>query len=149
MECRSIIQTHIKKQWQHKWDEETKGRHLHSIAPTVDDNYRSGLTRQDDINLTRLRLGHCGLASGLFLIGKHADGCCECCGVPETVAHVVMRCPASNRHGSINNIVVTRPVEGSNALAVPSLPEINHNNNNKLLDYVIVNGACLMRGSVR
>ncbi|KAK7918667.1 hypothetical protein WMY93_009951 [Mugilogobius chulae] len=47
----------------------------------------------------------------------------------EDLLRGVEKAKASNRHGSINNIVITRPVEGSNALAVPSLPEINHNNN--------------------
>ena len=41
--------------------------------------------------LTRLRLGHCGLASNLHVVGKHLDGLCEC-GSPETVKHVMLYC---------------------------------------------------------
>lgn len=39
-------------------------------------------------------MGHCGLASGLFLVGKHVDGCCSYCGVSESVTHVLLRCPS-------------------------------------------------------
>lgn len=67
---------------------------MYRIAPTVDVTSRSGLSRQDDIKLTHLRLGHCGFASGLLLIGKHKDGCCEYCGVSETVGHVLLQCPS-------------------------------------------------------
>ena len=46
--------------------------------------------------MTRLRLGHCGLAWDLARMGKHADGLCEC-GVGETVKHVLMECKRYNR----------------------------------------------------
>ena len=47
--------------------------------------------RRDDIVITRLRLGHCGLASCLNIIGKHPDGLCQC-GQLETVQHVLFSC---------------------------------------------------------
>ena len=47
--------------------------------------------RRDGIVLTRLRLGHCGLASCLNIIGKHPDGLCQC-GQQETVQHVLFSC---------------------------------------------------------
>ena len=42
--------------------------------------------------MTRLRLGHCGLAWDLHKIGKHEDGLCGECGKNQTVEHVLMEC---------------------------------------------------------
>lgn len=41
--------------------------------------------------LTRMRLGHCGLAACLVKIGKHVDGLCEY-GESETISHVLLSC---------------------------------------------------------
>ena len=58
--------------------------------------WRLNSGRRDDIVLTRLRLGHCGLASGLKLVGKHPDGLCQC-GNLETVKHVMLLCKQYTR----------------------------------------------------
>ena len=50
-----------------------------------------GKGRRQQVILTRLRLGHCGLAADLALIGKHPSGLCEC-GEEETVRHVLLEC---------------------------------------------------------
>ena len=39
--------------------------------------------------IARLRLGHCGLRSGLVLTGKHPD---SKCGGMETVRHILLQC---------------------------------------------------------
>ena len=44
-------------------------------------------SRREESVLSRLRFGHTGLNSTLFLIGKHETGRCEC-GQEETVEHV-------------------------------------------------------------
>ena len=41
--------------------------------------------------LTRMRLGHCGLAGCLKVERKHPDGLCEC-GNLETVHHIMFVC---------------------------------------------------------
>ena len=50
-----------------------------------------GKGRRQQVILTRLRLGHCGLAADLALMGKRPSGLCEC-GVEETVRHVLLEC---------------------------------------------------------
>lgn len=55
-------------------------------------------SRQEEIVLTRMRLGHTKLNSTMFLIKKHVDGNCEYCqsNIPETVEHVIMYCQKYN-----------------------------------------------------
>lgn len=43
-----------------------------------------GNGKREQVLMTRLRLGHCDLAAGLFLVGKHGNGLWEC-GSSETV----------------------------------------------------------------
>ena len=38
-----------------------------------------------------MRLGHCGLAGYLKVVGKHPDGLCEC-GNLETLQHIMFVC---------------------------------------------------------
>lgn len=93
MECRSLIHEEIQRQWQKEWEEDCRGRKLYNIQPSVQSRTRVPLSRQYDIKVTRLRLGHCALAGGLALVGKHQDGRCQNCGEVETVKHVMLHCP--------------------------------------------------------
>lgn len=93
LECRSIINERLTQQWQHEWSKDISGRKFYDIKPLVNPGNSIILPRMDQIKLARLRLGHCGLASGLFLVGKHMDGKCQACGVQESVKHVIMFCP--------------------------------------------------------
>ncbi|CAM4549443.1 unnamed protein product [Leuciscus chuanchicus] len=93
LEFRSIIKERLTQQWQHEWSKDISGRKFYDIKPLVNPGNSIILPRMDQIKLARLRLGHCGLASGLFLVGKHRDGKCQACGVQESVKHVIMFCP--------------------------------------------------------
>ena len=46
---------------------------------------------REETMLTRMRIGHTGLNTTLFLIGKSGTDGCEC-GKTETVEHVLMEC---------------------------------------------------------
>lgn len=75
-----------------EWEGEHRGRHLFACQPTVLSKRRLMTScRRDEVVLTRLRLGHCGLASCLLKISKHPDGLCEC-GNIETGNHVLLSC---------------------------------------------------------
>lgn len=89
----SIFKIIIEQQWQREWEKEKRGRHYFSCQPLIKNSRVSLSTcRQDQVKLTRLRLGHCGLADCLKVISKHPDGLCAC-GESENVTHVLMRCP--------------------------------------------------------
>ncbi len=91
MEYRSIISERLDWEWQQEWDGNNRVIvKLYSVHPSVKPGNRVNLPRIDETKWTRLRLGHCGLASGLMLVGKHRDGNCEHCGVLESVQHVLM-----------------------------------------------------------
>lgn len=88
----SLCKGKVERQWQKQWEEEQKGRHYFSLQPSVRrQRLVTRLCRKDDVVLTRLRLGHCGLVSYLNLIGKHPDGLCKC-GGEKTAHHVVFVC---------------------------------------------------------
>jgi translation initiation factor IF-2 len=62
----------LKERWQNSWEKERKGRAYFTIQENVNkDRCTFRCIRKDDVAITRLRLGHCGLRSGLALIGKH------------------------------------------------------------------------------
>lgn len=97
-ECNSLCKRELELQWQEEWKMSQRGRHFFSIQPSVNsERWRvRSRKRRDGVVLTRLRLGHCGLAGCLRLVGKHQDGLCEC-GSVETVNHVVLKCNKYNR----------------------------------------------------
>ena len=47
--------------------------------------------------MTRLRLGHCGLAWDLQKLGKHENGLCGVCKKQQTVKHILMECTGLTR----------------------------------------------------
>ena len=62
-ECRSIIKKNIMAVWQEEWDKEKKGRHYYSLQNRVTRSQCFlGKERRHTVMMTRLRLGHCGLA---------------------------------------------------------------------------------------
>ena len=62
-ECRSIIKKNIMAVWQGEWDREKKGRHYYSLQNRVTRSQCFlGKERRHTVMMTRLRLGHCGLA---------------------------------------------------------------------------------------
>lgn len=78
-EGRSLIKDFILGKWQEEWDKDIRGRHYHQIQRSVRGHCIGGESRRDQIIITRLRLGHCGLAKNLLTIGKHPDGLCQYC----------------------------------------------------------------------
>ena len=65
------IEMRINSLWQTRWDEETKGRHHHTIQPEVDGKikYIDRNNRRKETFLTRLRLGRCRLKHYLHQMG--------------------------------------------------------------------------------
>lgn len=92
MECVSIIKGAVQKMWQTDWEKEKRGRHYFVCQPLVQNSRLLWTScRKAQVKITRLRLGHCGLASYLKIMGKHPDGLCHC-GQPETISHVLLAC---------------------------------------------------------
>ncbi|ROL43138.1 hypothetical protein DPX16_1776 [Anabarilius grahami] len=89
-EIKVIIKDSINRRWQVTWDQEKKGRHLYSIQKEVIGKEYSGLSRQEENMITRLRIGHTSLNGCLRIIGKH--GLCTHCGEVENVEHILLRC---------------------------------------------------------
>lgn len=73
---------------------EIKGRHLFSVSSRVTDSVniynRGGISRKEQVIISRMRIGHTFLNSTLFVLGKQS-GLCSCLK-PETVEHVLISC---------------------------------------------------------
>ena len=52
----------------------------------------SGFNHQEQVIVSKLRIGHSRLNSTLFMLGKHLTGYCSLCEEMETVEHVLMSC---------------------------------------------------------
>ena len=90
MEGKSIIKEACNQKWQMNWNECKTGRHLYNIHKTVrQSNMTLNLSREDQVILSRLRMGHTKLNSTLYIIRTHGTGC----QVKETVEHVLVFCP--------------------------------------------------------
>ncbi len=90
-EGKSIVWEKIIKEWQQRWDQELKRRHLYVIIKRVGTVENKGGNRKETI-MTRLRIGHNKLNSTLHIMGKHPTGFCDQCQIPETVEHVLINC---------------------------------------------------------
>ncbi|XP_028297352.1 uncharacterized protein LOC114459224 [Gouania willdenowi] len=91
-ECVSVFKATVYQQWQREWENESRGRHYFKCQPCVQGTRLLWATcRSNQVKITRLRLGHCGLAAFLNRIGKHPDGLCQC-GQLETISHVLLAC---------------------------------------------------------
>ena len=80
-ECNSRCKEKLEHQWQEEWTMEKSGRHI----------WKTKAGWRDNVILTRMRLGQCGLAGCLKVVGKHPNGLCEC-GNLETVHHIMFVC---------------------------------------------------------
>lgn len=97
-EARMVVRQFVKKMWQTEWEQEHKGRHLFAIQPKVGTRGSGGYGRRQATVLTRLRLGHTMLNASLYLIQRHATGCCRHCQKSETVEHVLLSCKTYTAH---------------------------------------------------
>ncbi len=94
MEGKSIIKEACNWKWQGNWNDCKTGRQFYNIRNRVSPSKMIlNLSREDQVILTRLRMGHTKLNSTLHIIGNHSTGLCEICQVKETVDHVLLLCP--------------------------------------------------------
>ena len=102
-EGKSIVWEEISRQWQQYWDGGNKGRKLHRIQAKVGQGGMSysGFNRQDQVIVSRLRIGHSRLNGTLFILGKHPTGQCNVCEVMETVEHVLLSCRKYSRERGV------------------------------------------------
>ena len=93
VELRAMIAGAMKKDWQLEWEREERGRHLFRVQPNVNSSCMcfTALSRREAVVLSRLRIGHCGFNSTLYILGRHETGLCQC-GEVETVKHVLLEC---------------------------------------------------------
>uniref|UniRef100_A0A1A8H245 RNase H type-1 domain-containing protein n=1 Tax=Nothobranchius korthausae TaxID=1143690 RepID=A0A1A8H245_9TELE len=105
-EIKCIIWQEMRKKWQKQWEEERRGRWLYNIQRRVGGMRDTGRSRREEVVISRLRFGHTGLNTTLFMIGKHNTGQCVYCGEEETIAHVVLQCRKylAERRAMIQNL---------------------------------------------
>lgn len=69
-EAKSFIRKAVSDVWQKKWDTDTKWRHYYSIQKSIKVKGFKGKCRRDEVFFSRLRFGHMGLKSTLYLMTK-------------------------------------------------------------------------------
>ncbi|MGL5578178.1 MAG: ribonuclease H family protein, partial [Fusobacteriaceae bacterium] len=100
-EAKSIIKTAVENSWQMKWDTDSKGKHYYNILKSIKMKAFKGNYRREEVAFSRIKLGHTGLKSTLFKIGKCITDKCDICNVTENVEHVVMWCKKYNAERNI------------------------------------------------
>ena len=88
---KAIIKQHTIKRWQNLWDQSNNTK-LKLIKPNVNSKvYPPHTLRQEDIVLTRLRIGHTYLTHSYLLKGEDPPKCIPC-QEPLTVKHILLDC---------------------------------------------------------
>lgn len=95
-EAKSFIKKVVKDLWQKKWDSDNKGRHFYNIQKSITVKTYKGVEkrcRKEEVALARLRLGHAGLKSTLYLMTKCVSEKCDSCNVEHVcgVINIVLR----------------------------------------------------------
>ena len=93
-ECKSILKSQLKEEWQADWLVYNNTNMMKKIRPDIK-LYMPNWTvkREWEILFHRLRLGKCRLLNFyLYSIGKHPNGNCDVCYVQDTVEHFILEC---------------------------------------------------------
>ena len=85
-----MIREYVKHLWQTDWNECINNK-LHDINPTVGKTQSIILKRQDEVVITKLRIGHSRLTHSCLLKREDRPECvfCQC---PLTVNHILLEC---------------------------------------------------------
>ena len=88
---KSSVLTHIQSSWQSQWDGDHFSK-LHSVKPSLGEwypSYRS--VRQEEVIITRLRIGHSRLTHSWLLAREDAPECIQCNELL-TIKHILLDC---------------------------------------------------------
>jgi len=89
------IERYMTGEWQKAWSANPTGEFCRNIQPIVSGNIQYiSKTREKEVIITRLRLGHCHLNYYLHKIDCHDTGLCDSCHVPQTLEHHFLFCDA-------------------------------------------------------
>jgi hypothetical protein len=97
--------------WQDEWNN-AQGKKLSMVKQSVQVWQSSfSVVRKEEFSLTRLRIGHTRLTHGHLLRGEEGP-VCRNCGVPLTVAHILVDCPRYSEarriyhlHGALSDML--------------------------------------------
>ncbi|GBN30637.1 hypothetical protein AVEN_219574-1 [Araneus ventricosus] len=92
--CQIVLQKVINK-WQELWNEQIHNK-LHNVKPVIA-NWPTLPYRKADATLTRLRVGHTRYTHR-YLLFQEPIPMCTSCNIPNTVDHILTKCPNFNSH---------------------------------------------------
>jgi ribonuclease HI len=96
------IEAYCTKVWQKQYEKSKNGKFYKTLQPTVSKKIKyMNNNRKKDVTITKLRSGKCRLNKYLYDFGKHENGLCDSCGVPETVEHFLIHCENSELKNKI------------------------------------------------
>ena len=133
-ELYSMVDNYVLKCWQSEWASSQSTVAYRSWHKSVSKLIKhSENNRQNQVLITRLRLGACGLNHHLCRIGCHDNGYCINCNVAETVEHFLIDCP----HSAVATALKLKCAELNvvcqlqNCLSVPALTKSIYLNNTR------------------
>jgi hypothetical protein len=134
-ELYSMVDSYILNAWQTDWTQNQSLINYKTLQNTVDKNIKhTENSRSQQVLITRLWLGACGLNQHLFKIGCHADGLCVSCNIPETIEHYLIDCPHSNVAIALKRecLKLKIPLKLQTCLSVHALTKIIFQTNTRL-----------------
>ncbi|GBM20781.1 hypothetical protein AVEN_108236-1 [Araneus ventricosus] len=90
-----IAQQKVTNKWQELWNEQIHNK-LHNVKPVLA-NWPTLPYRKADATLTRLRIGHTRYTHRCLLFQEPIPMCTSC-NIPNTVDHILTKCPSFNSH---------------------------------------------------
>ena len=88
---RCLINSYIKSSWQQSWNDDTYNK-LRVVKPVLGELHPTvGVTRHEEVVITRLRIGHTRLTHS-YLLNREAAPECVPCFADLTVAHLILHC---------------------------------------------------------
>ncbi len=100
--------------WQKKWDTDNKRRQYYNMQKSITVETCKEKCRKEEVVLARLRLGHTGLKSTVYLMTKSVSGKCDDCNVAENVEHVILWCNKYSAERIILNVDGIWKISGRN-----------------------------------
>ena len=93
-DCYAEIEKYLIALWQIQYNSTDTATHYKQIEPVVNKKLKfSSKNQKMERVITRLRLGHCHVNLYRFKLKFHQTGNCDHCQVPETVEHLLLKCP--------------------------------------------------------
>ncbi|XP_023210408.1 uncharacterized protein LOC111613291 [Centruroides sculpturatus] len=86
------IRDSMRKRWQVRWSDSTKGRNTYEILPNIEERLGELKWMSIDFVMTQMLSGHAKCNAYLHKINKHPNDRCECGADCQSIQHLIFQC---------------------------------------------------------